>query len=57
MEYSLDNVKQIVFDGDTIRVYYLDGSHSIINPTFMGTIKFTKGYVSNLDAPILDHCI
>ena len=53
----MDNVKQIVFDGDTIRVYYLDGSYSIINPTFMGTIKFTKGYVSNLDAPILDHCI
>jgi len=57
MEYSLDNVKQIVFDTDSIRVNYLDGTTSIMNPNFISPIKFTKGYVSNLDAPIIDHCI
>jgi hypothetical protein len=57
MEYSLDNVKQIVFDTDVICVYYTDGTTSVINPNFMGPIKFTKGFVSELDAPILDHCI
>jgi hypothetical protein len=56
MEYSLDNVKQIVFDV-YIRVYYTDGTSSIINPNFMGPIKFTKDFVSNIDAPIVDHCI
>jgi hypothetical protein len=56
MEYSLDNVKQIVFDSD-IRVYYVDGTTSVINPNSMGPIKFTKGFVSNIDAPIIDHCI
>jgi hypothetical protein len=57
MEYSLDNIKQIVFDSDVIRVYYTDGTTSVINSNFIGPIKFTKGFVSNIDAPIIDHCI
>jgi hypothetical protein len=56
MEYSLNNIKQIVFESD-IRVYYTDGTSIIINIDSKEPIKFTKDYVSDIDAPIIDHCI
>lgn len=57
MEYPLDNVDQISYNGGVIRVKYVDGTISIIETSSMGEVIFTKGYRSDIDAPIVDHCI
>jgi hypothetical protein len=53
--YSLDNVQEISFTKERIVLKYQDGTTNtlLVNEG----VKFVKGFVSDIDSPIIDHCI
>lgn len=53
--YSLDNVQQISFTKDRIVLKYQDGTTNtlLVNEG----VEFVRGYVSDMDSPLIDHCI
>ena len=53
--YSLDNVQEISFSKELIVLKYQDGTSSsmLVNEG----VKFVRGFVSDIDSPIVDHCI
>ena len=53
--YSLDNVQQISFTKDRIVLKYQDGTTNtlLVNEG----VEFVRGYVSEMDSPLIDHCI
>lgn len=57
MELVLDNVMEVTVDVGEIFVKYKDGSTHYIETDGVLPVKFIRGYRSELDAPILDHCI
>lgn len=57
MEFVLDNISEITINVDSIFVKYRDNTTHLIETGGMLPIKFIRGYRSDLDAPILDHCI
>lgn len=48
MEFVLDNIQEITIGDGDVFVRYKDGSTHLIE---------MEGFRSELDAPILDHCI
>jgi hypothetical protein len=57
MEFVLDNISEITINVGSIFVKYKDGATHLIETGGMLPIKFIRGYRSELDAPIVDHCI
>ena len=57
MEFVLDNISEITINVDSIFVKYRDNTTHLIETEGMLPIKFIRGFCSELDAPILDHCI
>lgn len=57
MKFVLDNISEITINVDNIFVKYRDNTTHLIETGGMLPIKFIRGYRSDLDAPILDHCI
>jgi hypothetical protein len=53
--YSLDNVQEISFFKERIVLKYQDGTSNsmLVNEG----VKFVRGFVSDIDSPIIDHCI
>ena len=57
MEFVLDNIQEITIGDGDVFVKYKDGSTHLIEMKGVVPIKFIRGLCSELDAPILDHCI
>jgi len=57
MEFVLDNISEITINVGSIFVKYKDGATHLIETGGMLPIKFIRGYRSELNAPIVDHCI
>jgi hypothetical protein len=55
MEYSLDNIQEISISKDRIVLKYQDGTTNSMLVT--EGVKFVRGFVSDIDSPIIDHCI
>ena len=55
IEHSLDNIQEIIFSKERIVLKYQDGTSSsmLVNEG----VKFVRGFVSDIDSPIVDHCI
>ena len=57
MEFVLDNIQEITIGDGDVFVRYKDGSTHLIEMEGIRPIKFIRGFRTELDAPILDHCI
>lgn len=57
MEFSLNDIQELSIQDNKIKVKYKDGTTNTILNDKGGEVKFTRDLKTNIDAPIVDHCI
>lgn len=57
MEFSLNDIQSLSIHDDKITVKYKDGTTNTILNHKGGEVKFICDLKTNIDAPIVDHCI
>lgn len=57
MEFSLNDIQELSIHDDKIKVKYKDGTTNTILNHKGVDVKFTRDLKTNIDAPIVDHCI
>ena len=57
MEFSLNDIQELSIHDDKIRVKYKDGTTNTILNHKGGEVKFICDLKTNIDSPIVDHCI
>lgn len=57
MEFSLNDIQSLSIHDDKITVKYKDGTTNTILNHKGNEVKFTRDLKTNIDSPIVDHCI
>jgi hypothetical protein len=57
MEFSLNDIQSLSIHDDKITVKYKDGTTNTILNHKENEVKFICDLKTNIDAPIVDHCI
>jgi len=57
MEFSLNDIQELSIHDNKIKVKYKDGTTNTILNDKEGEVKFTRDLQTDIDAPIVDHCI
>ena len=57
MEFSLNDIQSLSIRDDKITVKYKDGTTNTILNHKGGEVKFTRDLKTDIDSPIVDHCI